>query len=74
MFNSTSSDRNVQLYSEFIREKNKLFCLCEFSKAFDKVWYKGLLLKFNAYGIQVNIHVLNWFNSYHQGRQGKSCN
>ena len=50
-------------------EKNEISCFVflDFSKAFDKVRHKGLLLKLNAYGIRGNI--LNWFNSYLQERQ-----
>ena len=40
---------------------------CNFSKAFDKGWHQGLLLKLDGYGIRGNL--LNWFGSYLQNRQ-----
>ena len=45
-------------------EKKELNCFvfCDFSKAFDKVWHKGLLQKLKAYGI--NGALLNWFTDY----------
>jgi hypothetical protein len=38
------------------------FVLCDFSKALDKVWHRGLLHKLKAYGINGNL--LDWFHSY----------
>jgi hypothetical protein len=37
------------------------------SKAFDKVWHKGLLHKIKSYGVDSNL--LSWFSSYLQDRQ-----
>ena len=48
------------------KEKN-CFVFCDFSKAFDKVWHRGLLHKLKAYGITGNL--CNWFESYLHGRQ-----
>ena len=39
---------------------------CDISKAFDRVWHKGLLFKLNQYGISGNL--LLWFENYLSGR------
>ena len=44
-----------------------IFVFCYFSKAFDKVWHKGLLHKIKSYGVDSNL--LSWFSSYLQDRQ-----
>ena len=38
----------------------------DISKAFDRVWHRGLLQKINAIGIRGNL--LNWFSNYLQNR------
>jgi hypothetical protein len=43
------------------------FVFCDVSKAFDKVWHKGLLHKIKSYGADINL--LCWFSSYLQDRQ-----
>ena len=50
-------------------EKKEIICFvfCDFSKAFDKVWHKGLLHKIKSYGVDSNL--LSWFSSYLQDRQ-----
>jgi hypothetical protein len=50
-------------------EKKEISCFvfCDFSKAFDKVWHKGLLHKKKSYGVDSNL--LSWFSSYLQDRQ-----
>ena len=40
---------------------------CDISKAFDRVWYKGLLHKMSGIGCSDN--VLKWFSSYISGRR-----
>ena len=40
---------------------------CDISKAFDRVWHLGLLLKLKAYGI--NGQLYNWFESYLSNRK-----
>ena len=44
-------------------DEGKLCCMvfCHFSKAFDRVWHKGLLLKLQTYGISGDL--LHWFSS-----------
>jgi len=39
---------------------------CDMSKAFDRVWHRGLLLKLRQNGISGNL--LSWFESYLSGR------
>ena len=46
-----------------------MFVFCDFSKAFDKVWHRGLLHKMKAYGITGNL--INWLNSYLKARRQK---
>jgi hypothetical protein len=45
------------------------FVLCDFSKAFDKVWHRGLSHKMKAYEITGN--VINWLKSYLKARRQK---
>ena len=45
---------------------------CDFSKAFDKVWQKGLIHKMNCYGIKGNL--LKWFENYVYCRHHKVVN
>ena len=50
-------------------DNKELICLifCDVSKAFDRVWIRGLLLKLERYGIHGDI--LEWFRSYLTSRQ-----
>ena len=43
--------------------------LCDISKAFDRVWHTGLLLKLKAYGVDGKL--FKWFESYISSR--KQC-
>ena len=43
------------------------FVFCDFSKAFDKVWHRGLLHKLKAYGINGNL--FDWFPIYLNERE-----
>jgi hypothetical protein len=43
------------------------FVFCDFSKAFDKVWHRGLLHKLKAY--EINGNLLDWFHSYLNERE-----
>ena len=49
-------------------EKKEISCFvfCDFSKAFDKVWHKGLLHKIKSYDVDSNL--LSWLSSYLQDR------
>lgn len=52
-------------------EKYETNCqiFCDISKAFDRVWHRGLLLKLENYG--VNGHMLHWFEDYLNNRRQK---
>lgn len=54
------------IYDEIVKNLDKgkdvRFIFCDVSKAFDRVWHKGLLYKLRKYGIKGNLY--NWFNSY----------
>ena len=43
----------------------------DISKAFDRVWHRGLLLKMERYGIRGDL--LLWFKSYLENRNQKVC-
>ena len=45
-------------------DEGKHCCMifCDLSKAFDRVWHKGLLFKLKSYGVKG--HLLQWFESY----------
>ena len=51
------------------KKEANCFVFCGLSKAFDKVWHRGLLDKMKAYGITGNL--INWFESYLKARQKK---
>ena len=40
--------------------------LCDFSKAFDRVWHRGLLLKIKSYGIAGKLYL--WLSDYLKNR------
>ena len=54
-------------------EKHETNCqiFCDISKAFDRVWHRGLLLKLENYGINGNL--LLWFEDYLKNRSKKVC-
>ena len=67
-FRSKDSTINQLLiiYDEIVKYLDKgkdvRFIFCDVSKAFDRVWHKGLLYKLRKYGVKGNL--LNWFGSY----------
>jgi hypothetical protein len=50
-------------------DNHELICLifCDVSKAFDRVWLRGLLLKLDRYGIKGNL--LQWIGSFISARE-----
>ena len=61
----------IEMYHSICKalNENNYSCVifCDFSKAFDRVWHRGLLLKLKCYGIDNKL--LAWFESYITGRQ-----
>ena len=59
------------LYNSFCQAldsgKEVRVVFCDVSKAFDRVWHKGLLCKLRAAGVSGNL--LSWFSSYLSGRR-----
>jgi hypothetical protein len=51
--------------------KDVRFIFCDISKAFDRVWHRGLLYKLRKYGIKGNL--LTWFGSYLSDRKQRVC-
>ena len=60
----------VDIYNTFCKAldegKEVSAIFCDISKAFDRVWYKGLLFKLEAVGIRGSL--LNWFTDYLDNR------
>jgi hypothetical protein len=60
----------LELYNEILRSmddrKEVLFCFCDVSKAFDRVWHKGLLRKLHRAGIRGKL--LKWLEHYLKNR------
>ena len=63
----------LEIYNSILNSlENKeanCFVFCDFSKAFDQVWHRGLLHKMKAYGITGNL--IDWYSSYLKGRRQK---
>jgi hypothetical protein len=55
-----------------INTLTRISVFCDFSKSFDKVWYKGLIHKMNSYGIQGKL--IKWFENYLFKRRQKVTN
>jgi hypothetical protein len=69
------SNKELKIYLKTTRSKTvpnrEVMCIvfCDISKAFDKVWHRGLLKKLKAYGISGNL--LHWFENYLSDRNQK---
>ena len=55
-----------QICRAFDEKKSTCIVFCDISKAFDRVWLRGLLFKLKQYGISGN--VINWISSYLSNR------
>ena len=55
-----------QICKAFDDRQSTCMVFCDISKAFDRVWLKGLLLKLRQYVISGNI--LNWLSNYLSNR------
>ena len=69
--NDSTINQLLSIYHTIISNLDKgkelRFVFCDISKAFDRVWHKGLLYKLESYGIKGSI--LKWFESYLTDRQ-----
>lgn len=67
----STSHQLIELVHEILQalDNHELICLifCDVSKAFDRVWLRGLILKLERYGIKGNL--LEWLRSYVSGRE-----
>ncbi len=63
----------IETYDHILKaiDQGQSCCMifCYLSKAFDRVWHKGLLFKLHTYGITGNL--FKWFNSYLVNRKQK---
>ena len=66
----------LELYNSILNSLEKkvfsCFLFCDFSKAFDKVWHRGLIHKMNSYGIKGPL--IKWFENYLYQRKQKVIN
>ena len=64
--NDSTVNQLAFLYNEFCKaldmKKDVRIVFCDISKAFDKVWFDGLLFKLEKNGIKGNL--LSWFQNY----------
>jgi hypothetical protein len=71
MHGHSKSHQLIELTHEIMQslDNQELICLifCDVSKAFDRVWLRGLLLKLEPYGIKGSL--LRWIESYISNRE-----
>ena len=71
--NDSTTNQLVSIYNSFCQAlddgKEVRAVFCDISKAFDRVWHRGLLYKLEAYGIRGNL--LRWFKDYLTDRKQK---
>ena len=71
----STTNRLTYLYNTFSEaldsDKEVGIVFCDISKAFYRVWHKGLLCKLKAAGITSTI--LDWFKDYLTGRKQRVC-
>ena len=67
----STTNQLIDIYNTFCKAidegKEIRSVFCDISKAFDRVWHKGLLFKLKSYGISGNL--LDWFTNYLDNRQ-----
>jgi hypothetical protein len=66
MNNKNRRGPNIEPWGSPAFGKDIRVVFCDISKAFDRVWHKGLLFKLKQYGISGNLLV--WFERYLSGR------
>ena len=68
--NDSTVNQLVDIYNTFCKAldegKEIRTVFCDISKAFDRVWHKGLLVKLNQIGISGSL--LSWFTDYLENR------
>ena len=73
MPNHSTTYQLIDIYHRILlaleQKQHTALVFCDFSKAFDRVWHKGLLLKLEKYGI--NGKLLLWIKNYLTNR--KQC-
>ena len=62
------------LYQALDVQDDALVVYCDISKAFDRVWIKGLLHKLQQYGTCITGNLHHWFQSYLTGRKQRVHN
>jgi hypothetical protein len=71
MHGHSTSHQLIELTHDIMQslDNQELICLifCDVSKAFDRVWLRGLLLKLERYGIKGSL--LRWIESYISNRE-----
>ena len=74
--NDSTTNQLLEIYHIILENLDKgkdiKFIFCDVSKAFDKVWHRGLLHKLKKYGINGNLH--KWFESYVCNRRQRVIN
>ena len=67
---SSTITQLIEIYNFMVEALDKgldaRFIFCDISKAFDRVWFDGLIYKLEKAGVKGK--VLDWFNSYLHGR------
>ena len=71
--NHSTTFQLIDIYHHICQtfDNNQFSCMvfCDVSKAFDRVWHKGLILKLKQVGIEGEL--LEWINDYLSNRQQK---
>ena len=74
--NDSTTNQLLEIYHIILENLDKgkdiKFIFCDVSKAFDKVWHRGLLHKLKKYGINGSLH--KWFESYVCNRSRRVIN
>ena len=74
--NDSTTNQLLEIYHIILENLDKgkdiKFIYCYVSKAFDKVWHRGLLHKLKKYGINGSLH--KWFESYVCNRSQRVIN
>ncbi|KAL4223605.1 hypothetical protein ACF0H5_017074 [Mactra antiquata] len=60
-----------QIVQSYDKKNHTCIVFCDISKAFDRVWHKGLLFKMQQLGIQGSF--LKWLENYLNDRQQQVC-